>query len=59
MLSSNQIRWLLVLGVFALAATVRLWGIDHALPLSTYPDEAHFVKRALSSFGFKMLIAVA
>ena len=43
-------RWYLVLGVFALAAIVRLWGIQHSLPFSYYTDEAHFVRRALS-FG--------
>ena len=36
--------------VFAVAAGLRLWGIGHSLPFSYYPDESHFVKRALS-FG--------
>jgi hypothetical protein len=36
--------------VFAVATGLRLWGIGHSLPYSYYPDEAHFVKRALS-FG--------
>ncbi len=34
--------------ILALAAGLRLWGIAHSLPFSYYPDEAHFVKRALS-----------
>lgn len=36
--------------VLAVAAGLRLWGIGHSLPYSYYPDESHFVKRALS-FG--------
>ncbi len=32
------------------AGVLRLWGIWHGYPYSYYPDEAHFVKRALS-FG--------
>ena len=36
--------------VLAVAAGFRLWGIAHSLPFSYYPDESHFVKRALS-FG--------
>lgn len=37
-------------GILSLALIVRLWGIWHGYPYSFYPDEAHFVKRALS-FG--------
>jgi len=33
-----------------LAAAARLFGISHGLPFSFYPDEAHFVKRAVA-FG--------
>jgi len=36
--------------VILLASIIRLWGIWHGYPYSYYPDEAHFVKRALS-FG--------
>jgi len=36
--------------VVLLASIIRLWGIWHGYPYSYYPDEAHFVKRALS-FG--------
>ncbi len=47
-LESNSKKALL--GVFLLAVLLRLWGIWHGYPYSFYPDEAHFVKRALS-FG--------
>ncbi len=40
----------ILMGILLLAAVVRLWGIWHGYPYSYYPDEAHFVKRALS-FG--------
>lgn len=43
-------RGYLLFGVLALAAIVRLWGIQHDLPNSYYGDEQHFVNRALS-FG--------
>lgn len=43
-------RWYALFGVLALAAIVRIWGIQHDLPYSFYGDEQHFVKRALS-FG--------
>jgi 4-amino-4-deoxy-L-arabinose transferase-like glycosyltransferase len=36
--------------ILLLAILIRLWGISHDLPYSYFPDEAHFVKRALS-FG--------
>ncbi len=40
--------------VLILAAAVRFAGLHHGYPYSYYPDEAHFVKRALSfgSFDF-------
>ena len=47
--TSRSVCWLTVF-VFLLAAGVRLWGIQHDLPQSFYPDEAHLIKRALS-FG--------
>ena len=37
-------------GVIGLAVFFRVWGVWHGYPYSYYPDEAHFVKRALS-FG--------
>ena len=40
----------LFLLIILLAGVLRLWGIWHGYPYSYYPDEAHFVKRALS-FG--------
>lgn len=42
--------WLLLGGILLLGAGLRFWGIAHGYPYSYYPDEAHFVKRALS-FG--------
>lgn len=39
-----------ILIILLLAATIRVIGIWHGYPYSYYPDEAHFVKRALS-FG--------
>ncbi|MCP4117306.1 MAG: glycosyltransferase family 39 protein [Desulfobacteraceae bacterium] len=39
-----------LLYVLLLGAVLRIWGIWHGYPYSFYPDEAHFVKRALS-FG--------
>ncbi len=36
--------------ILLLAVTLRILGIWHSYPYSFYPDEAHFVKRALS-FG--------
>ena len=40
--------WLILIGVFAAALTLRLWGIDHGLPSVYNPDEAaHFVPRAV------------
>jgi len=47
---ASRSRWYLIVGIFVLAAIVRLWGIGRDLPYSYYPDEAHFVNRALS-FG--------
>jgi len=43
-----------ILWIIILAAILRLWGIHHGYPYSYYPDEVHFVKRALSfgSFDF-------
>ncbi len=46
MLKSNRVIWVIV----ALAAFVRFWGITHFLPDVYYPDEQHFVNRALA-FG--------
>jgi len=40
----------ILLCIIILAAVLRLWGIWHGYPYSYYPDEAHFVKRALA-FG--------
>ena len=48
-LTSRSVFWLTAF-VFVLAAAVRLLGIQHDLPHSFYPDEAHLIKRALS-FG--------
>ncbi len=36
--------------VLAFGAGLRLWGVQHDLPHSYYPDELHFVQRAVS-FG--------
>lgn len=36
--------------ILSLGLILRLWGVTHGYPHSFYPDEAHFVKRALS-FG--------
>ena len=49
----NNTRNVMLIIVF-LAATLRILGIWHGYPFSFYPDEAHFVKRALSfgSFDF-------
>ena len=48
--NSNRLLWTILL----LGALLRLLGIWHGYPFSYYPDEAHFVKRALSfgSFDF-------
>jgi 4-amino-4-deoxy-L-arabinose transferase-like glycosyltransferase len=43
-------RLLGALAVLAFGAIVRLWGVQHDLPHSYYPDELHFVQRAVS-FG--------
>lgn len=40
----------LIITIIIFAGFLRLWGIWHGYPYSFYPDEAHFVKRALS-FG--------
>lgn len=40
----------LIIGILILAAALRILGIWHDYPFSFYPDEAHFVKRALA-FG--------
>jgi len=40
----------ILIGIILLGAVLRFWGIWHGYPYSYYPDEAHFVKRALS-FG--------
>ena len=48
-LSDSQGRKVL-LGIILLGSALRLWGISHGYPYSYYPDEAHFVKRALA-FG--------
>jgi 4-amino-4-deoxy-L-arabinose transferase-like glycosyltransferase len=37
-------------GIFIIAAFLRFWGIWHGYPYSYYPDEQHFVNRAVS-FG--------
>jgi 4-amino-4-deoxy-L-arabinose transferase-like glycosyltransferase len=39
-----------LLAIFGVALAVRLWGISHDLPYNYYPDERHFVNRALA-FG--------
>ncbi len=39
-----------LISILLLALVLRLWGIWHGYPYSFYPDEAHFVKRALA-FG--------
>jgi 4-amino-4-deoxy-L-arabinose transferase-like glycosyltransferase len=44
----KPIRWISI--ILAIAICLRLLGIWHDYPYSFYPDEAHFVKRALS-FG--------
>ena len=43
-------RLLGALAVLAFGAAVRLWGVQHDLPHSYYPDEVHFVQRAVA-FG--------
>jgi hypothetical protein len=48
--SAPDRRTLAAAAILAVAACLGLWGIRHGLPYSYYPDEAHFVKRALS-FG--------
>jgi 4-amino-4-deoxy-L-arabinose transferase-like glycosyltransferase len=39
-----------LLVVVAIGLLLRVWGINHGLPSSYYPDERHFINRALS-FG--------
>ncbi len=43
-----------IIGIICLAAVLRFLGVWHGYPYSYYPDEAHFVKRALAfgSFDF-------
>ncbi len=48
-LSDSRTQWILVV-ILVLGGGLRFWGIFHGYPYSYYPDEAHFVKRALS-FG--------
>ncbi len=49
----KQIKYAIV-AIMCLAASLRILGIWHDYPYSFFPDEAHFVKRALSfgSFDF-------
>jgi 4-amino-4-deoxy-L-arabinose transferase-like glycosyltransferase len=42
--------WVWLGVILLLGGILRFWGISHGFPYSYYPDEAHFVKRALS-FG--------
>lgn len=46
----ERLAWIAVAAILLLAGVLRFWGISHGYPHSFYPDEAHFVKRALS-FG--------
>ncbi len=39
---------ILVLIVVALALSLRVWGVGQGLPASYYPDERHFINRAMS-----------
>lgn len=39
-----------IIGILIFAAILRIWGIWHGYPFSYYPDEQHFVNRAIS-FG--------
>ncbi len=39
-----------IIAILAFASILRFWGIWHGYPFSYYPDEQHFVNRALS-FG--------
>ena len=48
-LSESKYCWL-ISGLMMLGLVIRFWGIWSDYPHSYYPDEAHFVKRALS-FG--------
>jgi 4-amino-4-deoxy-L-arabinose transferase-like glycosyltransferase len=49
-IDSENRAWIAIGAILLLAAALRFWGIAHGYPHSYYPDEAHFVKRALS-FG--------
>ena len=50
MTSTTEKKYGLITAILILAAFLRILGIWHGYPYSFYPDEAHFVKRALS-FG--------
>jgi len=54
MTSSSLSKYGLITTILLLAVFLRILGIWHDYPYSFYPDEAHFVKRALSfgSFDF-------
>ncbi|PIV82235.1 MAG: hypothetical protein COW52_14685, partial [Nitrospirae bacterium CG17_big_fil_post_rev_8_21_14_2_50_50_9] len=46
----NRSRNYYILLVLVVAAVLRFWGIRHGYPFSYYPDEQHFINRAVS-FG--------